>query len=566
MIPNYIYASTDSAGERYIFEILRDSDATSTWTVFHSLNLPKHISRLAGEIDFVILIPHYGILCLEVKGHNRIVRRSGSWYFGNNPKPDARGPFKQASEAAHSFRAELLCRIPCLSRVPVWSRVCMPFGHLEYNASEWYQWQLLQKKDSSPDSLPTRILAVLEGGFALFKDKFNLNSYACVDFSPADVDIVVRSFRGDFEVMMSPKDQQRLRADEVKIFTDEQYLVIDGLSEAPRALITGPAGTGKTCMAIEEARRYSITSSVLLVCYNTLLSEHIQKEVVDCANVKVSTISKLLFDHIALEHRGVSRDNVFWEQTLPSLFEDAYVHNGNAWKKYDTLIVDEAQDVARPQFLSALDILLKGGLATGKWRMFGDPERQAIYGTAAQLGPTSLPGSPTPFSIRINCRNTPRISKYAEMLGSLIPGYKKVRRPDNKIDPALSFYKDDLDQIQQICHILEKAYTDGFLGHEIVLLSSRSEHAVATKLPSPWKDRLTPAKGPLPGHIQYCTIHAFKGLDAPLVILTDLDTIALQTTEAIFYVGITRALHQLNILVDETAQGVILKLLVTAPK
>src|SRR5271165_7559770 len=100
MVPDFISLKTDSAGERYVFNILRDSPVTVSWTVFHSLDLPTHLTRIAGEIDFVILIPNLGILCLEVKGHNRIARKGGSWYFGNNPIPDPRGPFKQASEAA----------------------------------------------------------------------------------------------------------------------------------------------------------------------------------------------------------------------------------------------------------------------------------------------------------------------------------------------------------------------------------------------------------------------------------------------------------------------------------
>jgi hypothetical protein len=201
-------------------------------------------------------------------------------------------------------------------------------------------------------------------------------------------------------------------------------------------------------------------------------------------------------------------------------------------------------------------------LKNGRWRMFGDPERQAIYGTAPQLDARSLPGNPALFGIRINCRNTPRVSKYAEMLGSLKPGYKRVRRPDNKIDPSLNFYTNDEDQIRQVVKTLEQAYDEGFVGQDIVLLSPRSDLALATRLPSPWKERLTPARQPMRGRIRFCTIHAFKGLDASLVVLTDLDPIALRTTEPIFYVGITRALHQLSIFIDETARGVILNLLV----
>jgi UvrD-like helicase C-terminal domain len=112
-----------------------------------------------------------------------------------------------------------------------------------------------------------------------------------------------------------------------------------------------------------------------------------------------------------------------------------------------------------------------------------------------------------------------------------------------------------------VCEILQNAYRGGFSGEEIVLLSSRDESCVAQKLPGPWKDRLTPARKPKKGCIRYCTIHAFKGLDAPVIILTDMDPVALKMCESLFYIGITRALHQLNILIEKTAKGLVCNLL-----
>jgi Nuclease-related domain/AAA domain len=434
MIPDHMPRGAESHGEQRIFEILKTSKATSGWIVLHSLDLPDHVDNICGEVDFVIMVPGYGILCLEVKGHEQIVRKNGLWYFGLDPTPDPRGPFKQASSAAHSFRKTLVKRLPHFSNVPVWSAVSLPFGHLNYNASEWDAWQLLQKKDSSADALPRSITIVLKLGFEKLKQKFHLGTATTVRFNESDAERVAKEFRGDFEILMSPKDRQALRVTELRRFTAEQYFVIDGLREAPRAYIAGPAGTGKTCLAIEAARRESSSSSVLLVCFNSMLATHLQNELAACTKVKVTTIYKLMMDHVNCTH-ALKNQHDFFEKILPRLFEDAYLSHGESWEQYDILIVDEAQDVVCKHLICALDVSLKDGLSGGHWRMFGDPERQAIYNIVDQIARSSIPGYAASFDIRINCRNTPRVSQYAEVLGGLRPGYAMVRRPDDRIDP-----------------------------------------------------------------------------------------------------------------------------------
>ena len=45
---------------------------------------------------------------------------------------------------------------------------------------------------------------------------------------------------------------------------------------------------------------------------------------------------------------------------------------------FDELIIDETQDVMRPSYLVFLALSLRGGLASGRWRLFGDFEKQNI--------------------------------------------------------------------------------------------------------------------------------------------------------------------------------------------
>ena len=84
LIPPLIYSETPSPGEREIFERLKQDPVTANWTVLHSLDIAHPLKHIAGEIDFLIIVPSKGILGLEVKAHRQIRRTEGLWYFGNN--------------------------------------------------------------------------------------------------------------------------------------------------------------------------------------------------------------------------------------------------------------------------------------------------------------------------------------------------------------------------------------------------------------------------------------------------------------------------------------------------
>jgi superfamily I DNA/RNA helicase len=55
---------------------------------------------------------------------------------------------------------------------------------------------------------------------------------------------------------------------------------------------------------------------------------------------------------------------------------------------------------------------------------------------------------------------------------------------------------------------------------------------------------------PRPGQVQYSTIHAFKGLESPAVIVTDLDQHLVPNFESLLYTGLTRATDRLVAVMD----------------
>lgn len=54
--------------------------------------------------------------------------------------------------------------------------------------------------------------------------------------------------------------------------------------------------------------------------------------------------------------------------------------------------------------------------------------------------------------------------------------------------------------------------------------------------------------------MRYGTVHAFKGLDSPAVILTDIASFGSARDQTLFYVGASRARDELTVLMSQNAR------------
>ena len=87
----------------------------------------------------------------------------------------------------------------------------------------------------------------------------------------------------------------------------EQYQIVDALATNPRAMIRGGAGTGKSLLAVREARRVAAEGrQVLLCCFNKQLAQHLRACLCDCENATVINLHGFLADVVeraGLRHR-----------------------------------------------------------------------------------------------------------------------------------------------------------------------------------------------------------------------------------------------------------------------
>lgn len=575
-------------GEHAVFAALRDAPGTDDWVVLHSLEIAHHVSQVQGEADFVIVAPGYGVLVVEVKSHESIeADGEGRWRYGHRDWV-TRSPFEQASGAQHSIIEYLQSRGAGPVGYPIFHAAWLTQLSRDRFAKSigWHEWQLLDAADLGADRVRGAIIRCLEKASAHLGE--TIAGYRRVAGQPdaEHTQRVVDLLIPRFVVELSAKELARRREREQAQFTGEQVRILDMVGANPRLLVEGPAGTGKTWVAAEAARRAAAAGQrTLVVVFNRLIEQRLVELCGD--GVEVRRIHALMAQ-VVDRHAGrnearrklasgrVERD--WYDVTLPEQALEAALELG---PQFDYLVVDEAQDVALDPYLDVLDALLVGGLAQAPVFVTGDFDHQVIYrrhSPAADAGVAGAAGSageePAPDSratvlrrlpglmqltLRSNVRTTPEVARFvAELIGEPTL-YTEHRRTDDDLVSVEQHRFASMDEQQSLlADAVERILSEPFTVRELVILSPyRADRSAAgVALTSGSADaRLTSRLAPAVNgtgiedatRIRWGTIHEFKGLEAPAVILTDID-LSKEYHRNLLYVGASRATDRLVVL------------------
>lgn len=558
MIPPVIDPTCRSPGERLLFSKLARDPDTHGWVVLHSLAVAHHPTRTEGEIDFVVMVPGHGILCVEVKS-GRVSRRQGVWYFGRSGTLLERGrcPFRQAAEGMHALRRHCSIQRPELSHLLFFSAVVFTDIEFAEVSPEWHPWQIVDRKRLTRQPVSRTLVEILEAAHQLIASRPAVHWYHPQQSRPSADQIreLVSLLRSDFDYALSPKTVLDLTERQIARFTQEQIDALDLVDENDRILFKGSAGTGKTFLAIEAARRSALSGQrTLVVCYNRLLAAWLRAATRDFiapapTRVEVATLHSLML-RAAGTAPPAHPDPEFWLTDLPARAINSLLHQRPARITCDYLVMDEAQDLLHERYMDVLDLLLDGGLSAGRWVMFGDLENQAIYGRdRSPREIQSLLTSRAPhhviFPLRVNCRNASPIAGLLEILCQPAPGYSRVLQA--AVTPSqvrLVLWDSIEDASQKLVQVLRELGTH-LRPHEIVILSARDDRsclaATVRKQGTSFPLRPLEAIPQGEGHTSFTTIHAFKGLEAPAVIITDIENPLSSHTRALLYVGASRA-------------------------
>ena len=554
MMPAYCPESAPP-GEQALYEALAVSPDTEDWLVFHSLAIADHVRQVEGETDFVVLVPMKGILVVEVKSHQNIeVLDDGRWKLGNMA-PKVRSPFQQAKEAMYSIRQYLQQQQMDLRSTPMVYAVW--FTHVRArnllpSSPEWHEWQVLDSEDLRRGA-PSAILRTLTKGTEHLEQTIRNFRSRTVGPDEKTAERLAIALRPRFEMFASAGDRRLARVSELVVFVEEQYQALDAMSDNREVLFTGPAGSGKTFLAIEAARREAAQGlRGRLLCFNSLLGRRLREELREFSGLTVGTVHQEML-RLADIDPPRDADSRFWGSELPDRVLEAML-DGQQDPAADFLVVDEVQDIAREPFLDFLDLLVDGGLRDGRLMLFGDFEQQAIF--ESEDG-RALLKERSPYLVYnrlvTNCRNLPRIGYVVNAFSGLEPGYENFRRQDDGVDPAFVTYEVGSDQSALLIQSVRKLRSEGFDLHEITVLSVLNSGSTAESTTDPWLCQIlhrADGSPPRPGRLQFSTIHAFKGLESPAVVMTDLDRRVVPNIEPLLYVGFTRATDRLVAVIE----------------
>ena len=371
---------------------------------------------------------------------------------------------------------------------------------------------------------------------------------------------MVSLLRGDFDCAVSMSAQLRNASDALIALTKEQYRCLDQLDDNPRCLIQGPAGTGKTLLAIEDVKKSAARGEkVALFCFNANLADWLSSYFADMPDAVrpqyVGTLHKYM-TQVAKE-AGVlptyphDPDKVqqYYQTDLPEAAAIALLDGGAL---YDKIVVDEAQDLIRNTYLDVMSSCLEKGLSRGRWTMFGDFSMQAIYSDGVSgtkmIEQLEEQTSFIRFKLTINCRNTKPICKEIET----ITGFKAPHELWTKVDgPPVQYitWSTMEGQCKKLKALLKQLENAHIRPEQITILSPRKREDSVVSILDDYtvKDFSVP-----PGtNTTFCTIQAYKGLENTVIILTDIEGFS---SDKLMYVGLSRACSGLFILETDAAK------------
>jgi hypothetical protein len=534
MYPQPMHPDTRSQAERKLYAGFQ-RELSDDFIVFHSVCWQVRDVTAGvrdGEADFVVAHPDFGLLLVEVKGGRiRYDGRTGRWFSNDNPIKD---PFMQGREGKYSLLEKL-------KELPYWRGRWVSVGYAAAFPDVTVKGDLrldapremiLDASDMADLSdWVNRALCFLQ---AKRRDDSPLGRTGIEEL----IDLLSPSW--DLHSLLSAEILEEKQ--ELARLTEEQFVMLDFLGRRRRAAISGCAGSGKTTLAVEKGRRLAEQGfRVLLTCFNVKLAEFLGSDKTLPRGLEVANFHKLASDlarkaGLACSGPRDDRDRYF-DEVLPELMMGAIDRLG---PQYDAVIVDEGQDF-RDNWWVPLQCLLQD-LDRGIFYVFFD-DNQNLYRTAQQV-PLEL----APFPLTRNCRNTQRIHQIVMRF------YQSDQMPRALGPWGRPVEVRTYDYLSGLKHALRRALhrlvvEENVPPEDIVILTPRGrEHSRLWRLGMIGNFRLTDEWTTASGEIFCTTVHSFKGLESPVVILAEIEPYGLQELEMVLYVGCSRACHHLILL------------------
>lgn len=525
MIPDRPHAFTPASLEGVMFTALEK--LPDEYYIFHSLRLSTVVDNTfhESETDFVVFNRRLGILCLEAKA-GQVRYKDGYWLYGSGEPMHNGGPFNQAASnkwkliryfESHRFTSILeKCKFlhavwfPSISESDV-RGMCLP---TESDKA------LIMTKEALDNPRPylERILSV------------ELPNGKQTNLTDQEVNRILREILcPQFNVFPSVTFESDLKKIVFHRMLEEQYGILNFLSEQKTAVINGAAGTGKTMIAVEKAQRHAIAGEkVLFLCYNAQLKSYLSENYAH-ENIDYYTISGL-----ACKLCNTITPNY---EKLKSVLEDMYVFDNFP---YMHIVIDEGQDfgIDAVEETGIIDIL-KSIIIDIK------PDNASFYIFYDKLQlvqsrkiPQYISDADCKLTLYRNCRNTENIATTS--LAPVTERKPKLINDCIKGVPAKLHFCDSAEKARERLDLIIDTLKGQGVKDIIVLTCKTESTSILGSFVS---------NGVYRNKYRFSTCRKFKGLEADAVILIDVTAeIFERENSLIYYVGTSRARLWLDII------------------
>lgn len=493
--PESSFTDVKSKAELRVANLISQISYEEPAACFYSVHLTEHEYKRMSEVDFVVVWEDC-VLAIEVKG-GRVARAGGSWSFTNRYGEQnfkAEGPFDQARSAMFALKERLEKTDRALD-VSFAFLVITPDQTLPADA-EWDPWE-----HAGPLSMTINGLKRVLDQARSHARKANPRVPRGQEYSR-----LLQILRPDFDRVPRLSAQAVALEREYIALVEAQYAVLLAAEDNARILCEGGAGTGKTLLAAETARRASAAGKdVLFVCR-----------------------SKAVVDYVAA---------LLSETTVRCVAFSELPTSGTC----QVLVVDEAQDVMNELDILTLDAALKGGIQAGNWRLFCDTNNQAhVDGRFSSATHGEIRSLASRSRLTLNCRNTAPVIIQTQMLTGADLGTPMVGAGPKVVSLPVG---SDLIAGAALDARLTMLVEEGVALEDIAVVSLRPKGVASAAVSCAAYGRkqiVLAAEGRRRGSAMLYRPDEIKGLEAQHVCVVDVDDLDAEAALPKLYVAMTR--------------------------
>jgi len=487
------------------------------------------------EIDALVLLPGRGAVVLEVKGSG-VAWGPDGWTVMRAQHQVRADPVDQARTAMYALRnlVEHDARWGGRGRIRWAHAVVTPFTRFgpDFALPDLPRWMLHDKDDQR--SLAQRLAEQLDRTEHADARRPHEGDLEMV------VEILTRP-RGMAVDRLAESDERAAVADQL---TMEQAVLLGATRLLRRVEVRGGAGSGKTVLALQQAKDLSRGGAgrsrerVALLCYSIGLAEHLTR-VVSTWGWKERPAFVGTFHDFGRQWgapTGSRTDSAFWEEQLPAEMARLAAQLPDA-QRYDSIIVDEAQDFADSWWQPVLNAL-RDEQTSGLY-VYSD-ENQRLF---ARYGEPPVPL--VPLVLDHNLRNTRQI------LDAFAPLAPSRMRPRGSDGPDVRFVPAAIDDaLEAADDAVERLLDEGWPQQHVCLLTTGKRHPVQVERAAGddqeayWRT-FWETDDVFYGHVLGC-----KGLERRVVVLCVNDDGARERARERLYVGMSRATDVLVVVGD----------------